>query len=115
VYKRQEDDPETGLRAGDVFNDKIFTRLLDEEYAKLLAAADRDVYDASKTTTLPIARAIIEAYMHDPVKAPWFIDLLNINLNNYHLGVAGQRITQFMETFKNQGLRITENLDTLKA
>ena len=110
-----EDDPETGLKAGNVFSDKIFARLLDEEYAKLLAAADRDVYDASKTTTLPIARAIIETYVHDPVKAPWFIDLLNINLNNYQLGVAGQRIAQYMETFKNQGGRITENLDTLKA
>jgi malate synthase len=110
-----EDDPETGLKAGDVFSSGIFARLLDEEYAKLLAAADRDVYDASKTTTLPISRAIAQTYVQDPVKAPWYIDLLNINLNNYHLDVAGQRITQYMETFKKQGMRITENLDTLKA
>ena len=108
-----EDDPETGLKAGDVFNNKIFTRLLDEEYAKLLAADNRDVYDASKTTTLPIARAIAQTYVLDPVKAPWYIDLLNINLNNHQLDVAKERIVRYMETFKNRGVRITENLDTL--
>ena len=110
-----EDDPESGLKAGDVFSDGIFARLLDEEYAKLQAAANRDVFDASKTTTLPIARAIARTYVLDPVKAPWYIDLLNINLNNYQLGVAEQRIAQYMETFKQQGVRITENLDTLQA
>ena len=109
-----EDDPETGLQAGDVFSDKIFTRLLEEEYEKLLAAGNRDVFDASKKTTLPIARAIAQTYVLDPVKAPWYIDLLNINLNNHQLGVAKQRIAQYMETFKNQGVRITENLDTLR-
>lgn len=110
-----EDDAETGLKAGDVFTTEIFARLLDEEYAKLLAADNRDVYDDSKTTTLPIARAIVEAYVLDPVKAPWYIDLLNINLNNHDLGVARERIVQYMETFKSEGLRITENLDTLPA
>ena len=108
-----EDDPETGLKAGDVFNGQIFARLLDEEYVKLLAAGNRDVYDESKETTLPIARGIVETYVLDPDKAPWYIDLLNINLNNYDLGVARQRIVQYMEAFKNQDVRITENLDTL--
>ena len=42
---------------------ELFERLLDEEYAKLLAAGDRDVHDDSKTTTLPIAREIVEAYV----------------------------------------------------
>jgi malate synthase len=94
---------------------EIFARLLEEEYAKLRAASNRDVYDNSKDTTLPIARAIVEAYVLDPVKAPWYIDLLNINLNNHDLGVARQRIKQYMEAFKSQGKRITENLDTLPA
>jgi len=110
-----EDDPETGLKAGDVFSSEIFARLLEEEYAKLRAASNRDVHDNSKDTTLPIARAIVEAYVLDPVKAPWYIDLLNINLNNHDLGVARQRITQYLSAFKNQGVRITENLDTLPA
>ena len=110
-----EDDPETGLKAGDVFTTEIFARLLDEEYAKLLAADNRDVYDESKETTLPIARAIVEAYVLDSEKAPWYIDLLNINLNNHDLGVAGQRIVQYMDAFKREGIRITENLDTLPA
>ncbi|MGK2904954.1 MAG: malate synthase, partial [Desulfuromonadales bacterium] len=85
-----EDDAETGLKAGDVFTEEIFARLLDEEHAKLLAASNRDVHDNSKNTTLPIARAIVEAYVLDPLKAPWYIDLLNINLNNHDLGVARQ-------------------------
>ncbi len=110
-----EDDPETGLKAGDVFSMEIFNRLLDEEYAKLQAASNRDVHDNSKQTTLPIARAIVEAYVLDDVKAPWYIDLLNINLNNHDLDVARQRIRQYMETFKNEGIRITENIDTRPA
>jgi len=105
-----EDDPETGLKTGQVFDTAIFERLLEEEYAKLLAASNRDVYDVSKTTTLPIARAIVEAYVLDPLKAPWYIDLLNINLNNHDLQVAKQRIKKYMEAYK-QGNRITENLD----
>ena len=108
-----DDDAETGLKAGDVFSVEIFARLLDQEYAKLLAAGNRDVHDNSKTTTLPIARAIVEAYVLDPVKAPWYIDLLNINLNNHDLAVAKERINKYMMAFKSQGLRITENLDTL--
>ncbi len=110
-----EDDGETGLKAGDIFSVDIFARLLNEEYDKLLAAGNRDVYDDSKTTTLPISRAIVEAYVIDPVKAPWFIYLLNINLNNADLGVAKQRIVQYLTTYKNEGIRITENLDTLPA
>jgi malate synthase len=110
-----EDDPETGLKAGEVFSLSIFNRLLEEEYAKLLAAGNRDVHDNSKTTTLPIARAIVEAYVLDPVKAPWYIDLLNINLNNHDLAVARQRIAQYLAAFKQEGVRITENLDTLPA
>ena len=31
-----DDDPETGVRAGDAFSDALFARLLEEEYAKLL-------------------------------------------------------------------------------
>jgi malate synthase len=108
-----EDDAETGLKAGDVFSERIFAQLLDEEYSKLLSAGNRDVHDNSKTTTLPIARAIVEAYVLDTVKAPWYIDLLNINLNNHDLAVARERISKYKETFKNKGLRITENLDTI--
>ncbi len=110
-----EDDAETGLQAGDVFTMEIFERLLEEEYAKLLAADNRDVYDHSKTTTLPIARAIVEAYVQDPIKVPWFIDLLNINLNNMNIDTAKERIALYFKSFKEEGRRITENLDTLPA
>ncbi len=114
VHKRAkltEDDPETEIRAGDVFTADIFRKLLAEEYEKLLRAKDKDVHNDSKATTLPIAREIVETYVLDDVKAPWYIDLLNINLNNYDLFEARERIRHYMDTFKEDGTRITENLD----
>ena len=108
-----EDDGETGARAGDVFTVELFQRLLAEEFEKLLRADPRDVHTESKTTTLPIAREIVEAYVRDETKAPWYIDFLNINLNNDDLPTARERIQLYMNTFKRDGIRITENLDTV--
>ncbi|WPP53552.1 aldolase/citrate lyase/malate synthase family protein [Catalinimonas niigatensis] len=109
--KLTEDDSETGTKAGDIFSKSLFEKLLEEEYQKLLKARDKDVYDSSKTTTLPISKEIVEVYTLSEVKLPWFIDLLNINLNNQNLDVAKQRIRQYKEAFEKDGTRITENLD----
>ncbi len=109
--KLTEEDPETGLKAGDVFSERMFDRLLGEEYEKLLEAQDKDVHDDSKTTTLPIAREIVGSYVLDEVKAPWYIDLLNINLNNHDLETARERIRLYMNAFKREGTRFTQNLD----
>lgn len=109
--KLTEEDPETGLKAGDGFSEELFDRLLEEEYQKLLAARDRDVHHDSKTTTLPIAREIVRSYILDVVKAPWYIDLLNINLNNHDLDTARERIRLYRDAFRHEGTRITENLD----
>jgi malate synthase len=106
-----EDDVETGVKKKDVFDSELFKKLLDEEYEKLLNAKNKDVHDDSKTSTLPIARAIAETYVLDNVKSPWFIDLLNINLNNNDLVEAKKRIQLFMDRFKKDGIRITENMD----
>jgi malate synthase len=105
-----EDDPGTGSRAGDPFGAALFERLLEEEYGKLLRAGNRDVHDNSKATTLPIAREIVATYVNDPLKAPWYIDLLNLNLGNHDLAEARRRIHLYAEAFKD-GIRITENLD----
>jgi malate synthase len=106
-----ERDGETGIRAGQAFDAALFDRLLEEEHGKLLRAANRDVHDDSKQTTLPIARAIVAAYAHEAVKPPWYIDLLNINLNNHDLGTARRRIAAFLEAFRKDGTRVTENPD----
>ena len=106
-----EGDPGTGVEAGDVFTADLFGRLLDEEYRKLLAADDRDVHDDSKTTTLPITREIVEAYVRHEIKPPWYIDLLNLNLGRHELEVAKDRIRRYLESFDRDGTRITENLD----
>jgi malate synthase len=105
------DDPQSGVKQGDVFTPKLFKQLLKEEYRKLLDADDRDVFDSSKATTLPISREITETYVLSDVKVPWFIDLLNINLNNEDLDVARRRIQMYMDAFEKDGDRITENLD----
>jgi malate synthase len=106
-----DDDPATGIKAGDVFTAATFERLLVEEYDKLRRAGTRDVHDDSKETTLPVAREIVERYVTADVKAPWYIDLLNLNLGNHDLATARTRIARYMDSFRASGTRITENLD----
>ena len=106
-----ESDAATDIKEGDTFSMQLFERLMDEEYDKLLKAGNKDVFDSSKTTTLPISREIADVYIHSNKKAPWFIDLLNINLNNTDLQIAKERIALYMETFAKEGVRITKNLD----
>jgi malate synthase len=109
--KLTEDDAETGVRAGDTFTIELYERLHREEMEKLLRAGNRDVYDDSKVTTLPIVSAIVEAYIKSDVKTPWYIDLLNVNIDNVDLAAAEERIQMYMRAFQNDGTRITENLD----
>jgi malate synthase len=45
------------------------------------------------------------------MKAPWYIDLLNINLDNHDLQEARKRIDLYMDAFAGRGVRLTENLD----
>jgi malate synthase len=96
---------------GDVFTAATFRRLLEEEYAKLQRASNRDVYDVSKQTTLPVAREIVEAYVLSDIKLPWYIDLLNITLGTHDLAEAKRRIQRLKDAFAKDGTRITENLD----
>jgi len=105
------DDPETGMKAGDVFAAATFARLLSEEYEKLRRAGNRDVHDNSKNTTLPIAREIVETYVTGSVKLPWYVDLLNINLGVRDLAEATRRIGRLQRAFQADGTRLTENLD----
>jgi malate synthase len=84
---------------------------MEEEYQKLLNARDKDVHNDSKNTTLPIAREIANTYVKSGLKPPGYIDLLNLNLDNYDLEIAKQRISEYYETLKETGNRITKNLD----
>jgi malate synthase len=106
-----DDDAETGARAGEVVTAALFSRLLAEEYEKLRRAGNRDVHDDSKDTTLPVARTIVDTYVLDPIKLPWYIDLLNVNLGVSDLAEAKQRIARLRQAFERDGTRITENLD----
>jgi malate synthase len=105
------DDAAVGVKSGDPLTPRLFDRLMAEEYEKLRKAGNRDVHDDSKDTTLPIAREIVDRYVRNPVKPPWYIDLLNLNLNNHDLGRARQRIEAYFAAFERDGTRLTENPD----
>ena len=104
-------DAESGVEEGAIFTQQLFDRLLEEEYDKLLKASSKDVHDASKVTTLPIAKSIVKKYVGEEKKIPWFIDLLNINLNNLDLKIADKRIDLYIKLLNEKGERVTENLD----
>jgi malate synthase len=53
----------------------------------------------------------VQTYVLDDVKLPWYIDLLNITLNNHDAAEARRRIDLLVEAFRRDGTRITENLD----
>jgi len=105
-----DDDP-SGVRTGDMFTAELCRKLLAEEYEKLRRAGNKDVHDVSKDTTLPIAREIVETYVMDTVKLPWYVDLLNINLGVSDLNEAKRRIKMLADAYGKDGTRLTENLD----
>ena len=100
-----------GVAAGDLFTRDLCLRRLDEGYRKLQAASNRDVHDDSKSTTLPISLAALEAYVLSTTKLPWYVDLLNITLGNHDLNEAKRRIKLLADAFRANGMRITANLD----
>lgn len=106
-----ENDTALNLKKGDIFSMQIFDKILEEEYQKIANAENKDVHNDSKTTTLPIAKEIAVRYIKSTLKAPWYIDLLNINLNINELEVAKNRIDRYFQLFEDTGNRITENLD----
>jgi malate synthase len=106
-----EGDAATGVQAGHPFDAALFKRVLEEEYGKLRQAGNRDVHDDSKETTLPIALEIVRTYVTEDVKPPWYIDFLNLNLNNHTRAVAKTRIARYLKEFRADGTRLTDNPD----
>jgi malate synthase len=106
-----EDDAAAGVKTGDRLTPELFARLLEEEYGKLLRAGNRDVHDDSKHTTLPVAREVVSALILRDTKSPWYIDLLNLTLDNHDLAEARRRIQDYMRAFDRDGTRVTRNLD----
>ena len=52
---------------------------------------------------------------HQWRQAPWYIDLLNLKLNNPGPAAARARIQAHIETFEPDGTRITEELLVVRA
>ena len=105
-------DEETGVKEGDTFSRELCDRLLVEEYDKLLKADSkrrpRQLEDARPCRS---PREIVETYLHDDTKLPWYIDLLNITLGKHDLNEARRRIKLLADAFRANGTRITANLD----
>ena len=70
------------------------------------------MHDDSKGTTLPVSREIVESYLRSEVKPPWFVDLLNLNLDNHDLPTARTRIAAYLSAFARDGARLTDNPDS---
>ena len=108
-------DDDIGVKAGDRSRRSCARGSSPRSTTSCSRPAIEDVHDVSKHTTLPIAREIVETYVMDPIKLPWYIDLLNINLDNHDLTEAKRRIRLLTEAFRKDGTRITENLDFAKV
>ena len=104
-------DEGTGANEGDPFTEDLFLRLLAEEFGKLQRARNVDVHDDSKSTTLPVSRTVVDGYVRCGSKAPWMVDLLNLNLTVEQEEVAQQRTREFLDVFASKGIRITKNVD----
>jgi malate synthase len=104
-------DAAVGVGEGDQFTLALCQRLIAEEYEKLRHADNRDVHDDSKTTTLPIAREIVERYVAEDVKPPWYVDLLNVALQARDFPTARERIARYLAAFERDGTRVTGNMD----
>ncbi|MBI3893186.1 MAG: malate synthase [Candidatus Wallbacteria bacterium] len=104
-------DDAAGVPEGAPFTLELARRLIAEEFEKLLRADNRDVHDDSKQTTLPIAREIVDTYLAQQVKLPWYVDLLNLNLNIHEVPEAKGRIARYAAAFAADGRRLTQNLD----
>ena len=111
ILTADDDLGDVKVRAGDPFTLDLFSRLVAEEYDKLRRADGRDVHEHSKGTTLPIARAIVDRYVREPIKLPWFIDLLNLTLGTHDLDEALRRIDVLARMFREQGARLTTLLE----
>jgi malate synthase len=101
-----ETDEAAGIAPGTRFDAELFDQLLREEVAKLQAASKNPQFPA-----LQLAREIVHRYVTAEFKVPWFIDLLNLNLDNPDLTKARRRLGQYLEQFAGKERRVTENLD----
>ncbi len=104
-------EAEAAINGGGIFSETMFSRLLAEEFKKLQQARDVDVHDDSKTSTLPVARVVVDEYVRRSRKAPWMVDLLNVNLTVEREATARQRTRDCLDEFAEKGVRTTENLD----
>ena len=91
-----EDDPATGVQRRRHASRRRSSRGCSTRSTRsCCAAGNRDVHDDSKTTTLPDrARDRRRPTSPSRVKLPWYIDLLNLNLDNHDLADGQSRASR---------------------
>ena len=47
--------------------------------------------------------------MTTDVKAPWYIDVLNLTLDNHDRAECARRVAQYLDEFRTTGTRVTRN------
>ena len=112
--KLTEDDSETGHEGGRRGSDGESVGALARGRV-CEAAAKRAIVTCTMTLRALRCRLLARSWKHmfqtSPCKPPWYIDLLNLNLNNHDLAEARERIRRYVEEFARDGTRITGNLD----
>jgi malate synthase len=53
----------------------------------------------------------VEALVTTPAKAPWYIDLLNLTLDNYDRAECARRVALYLAELRAPGTRVTRNLE----
>ena len=111
-----EDDPETGLAGGRRLQPRdLSTGCSTRSTTSCSRPSNRDVHDDSKTTTLPIAREIVETYVADRDQGALVHRSAEHQPQQPRSGrgsASGSRA--YMNAFTKDGTRITENLDTAR-
>lgn len=104
-------DSSVGVKAGDPLTPELLQTIIDEEFAKLVAAPDRIVFDDSKTTTLAIGKIAMEKFALSDVDIPWSVYLEIITLGVTDPAVAEKLIDEYIARAKqsDDAIRVTEN------
>ena len=106
------DDDETGVKAGDGFTRRAVRAAAGaRNTTSCRAPAIATCHDISKTTTLPIAREIVETYVIGRREAAVVHRSAEHQSGQHDLAEAKRRIRLLARRSKADGTRITENLD----
>jgi malate synthase len=109
TFDESEDFP------GQKITSDIVAQLIKKQYQKLLDESNpKNVHPETKTTTLPIAKFIVERYVFNEKKAPWLMYVMNYGLGKPEYEQVIVRINDFFEKYNQTGQPLTHNASSDK-